>query len=178
MNTSTEGVTLNAVFISDILRNYDEAEYKELYAIAKGYDLSKPDNLIPMQVYNDLSGWIEKALGKFNLIRVGRNIGETVYQAFMQFNMINDKSTPSDIMKALQIAASTMIQDPEGRGWEILTDEPKKIVMRRTQSFNNQLQLGLLDGLVRKSKASGVKVEFCKEIDLGDEFDEYEITWL
>ncbi len=81
-------------------------------------------------------------------------------------------------MKALKIAASTMIQDPEGRGWEIITDEPKRIVMRRTQTFNKQMQLGLLDGLARKSQASGIKVDFSKEIQLGDEFDEYEMTWL
>lgn len=178
MNLSIEGVTLNAAFINDILGYYDKDEYKALHAIADGYDLSKPDNRVPMKVYNDLCNWIENGLGKFNLIRVGRKIGETVYQVFLQFNMINENATPSDIMKALKIAASTMIQDPEGRGWEIITDEPKKIVMRRTQTFNNQLQLGLLDGLARKSIAAGIKVDFCKEIELGDEFDEYEITWL
>lgn len=178
MNLSIEGVTLNAAFINDVLNYYDKDEYKDLYAIADGYDLSSPDNRIPMKVYNDLCNWIEKALGKFNLIRVGRQIGETVYQVFLQYNMINENATPSDIMKALKIAASTMIQDPEGRGWEITTDEPKRIVMRRTQTFNNQMQLGLLDGLARKSQESGIKVDFSKEIQLGDEFDEYEITWL
>jgi len=178
MNLSTDGVTLNAAFINDILGYYEKDEYKSLHAIAEGHDLSQPDNRVPMKVYNDLCDWIENGLGKFNLIRVGRKIGETVYQIFLQFNMIDEKSTPSDIMKALKIAASTMIQDPEGRGWEIITDEPKRIVMRRTQSFNNQLQLGLLDGLARKAKVSGIKVDFCKEINLGDEYDEYEITWL
>lgn len=178
MNISFEGVTLNAAFINDILGYYDKDEYKELHSLAAGYDLSQPDNHIPMKVYNDLCSWIEKALGKFNLIRVGRKIGETVYQVFVQFNMIGENATPSDIMKALKIAASTMIQDPEGRGWEIIADEPKRIIMRRTQTFNNQMQLGLLDGLSRKSNASGVKVDFCKEIALGDEFDEYEISWL
>jgi hypothetical protein len=178
MNLSTDGVTLNAAFINDILGYYAKDEYKELHSIANGYDLSSSDNHIPMKVYNDLCDWIEKSLGKFNLILVGRKIGETVYQIFLQFNMISENATPSDIMKALKIAASTMIQDPEGRGWEIIFDEPKRIVMRRTQTFNNQLQLGLLDGLARKSKVSGIKVDFCKEIELGDEHDEYEITWL
>jgi hypothetical protein len=178
MNLSTDGVTLNAAFINDILENYPKDEYTELHKIASGYDLSSPDNHIPMKVYNDLCDWIQKALGKFNLIRVGRKIGETVYQVFLQFNMISENATPSDIMKALKLAASTMIQDPEGRGWDIISDEPKRIVMRRTQTFNNQLQLGLLDGLVRKSKVSGIKVGFSKEIDLGDKHDEYEITWL
>ncbi|MCX2745694.1 hypothetical protein OO013_17560 [Mangrovivirga sp. M17] len=175
MNNSTEGVTLDAVFINDVLSNYDKSKYPELYQIVDGVELK---GNVPMDLYNDLCMWIEQNLGKFNLIKVGRTIGETVYTQFLKNDLINADSKPIDIIKALKLVASQMIQDPQGRGWEIVSDEPKKIVVRRTQTFNGKLQLGLLDGLVRKSKATGVRVDFTKEVELGDEFDEYQISWL
>ncbi|NMM50655.1 hypothetical protein [Marinigracilibium pacificum] len=175
MDNSTEGVTLNSVFINDVLSNYDKSKYPELYRIVDGVKL---EGNVSMDIYNDLCMWIERNLGKFNLIKVGRTIGETVHGQFMRNNLINADSKPIDIVKALKLVASQMIQDPKGRGWDIISDESKKIVVRRTQTFNGKLQLGLLDGLVRKSKVTGVRVDFVKEVELGDEFDEYQITWL
>lgn len=55
-------------------------------------------------------------------------------------------------MEALRLSATQTIQDPKCREWEILIDELKKNVM-----------LGLLDGLVRKSKVAGVKIDFYKK---------------
>lgn len=169
---------MNAVFVSNILENYDESDYPALFDIAKGYDLSDPNAKVPMELYNELCDWIERKLGKFNLIKVGRTIGRTVFDAFLQFGMIKEGAKPIDIMQALKVAADTMIQDPEKRGWEILSSEPKKIIMRRTQSFNGKLQIGLIDGLVRKSGVMGLKVDFYKEVEVGDPYDEYIITWL
>ena len=97
----------------------------------------------------------------------------TVYQVFIQYQMIQADAQPIDVLKALQTAAATMIQDPEGRGWVIVANEPQRIVMRRTQTFNSQLQLGLLDGLVRKTGKRKVEVTYLKEVQAGDDFDEY-----
>ena len=177
MNNSTEGVTLNAVFINDILGFYDKKEYPELYRLVRDVDLSAPDNKVPIDVYNKLCDWIEENLGKFNLIKVGRKIGETVYQVFIQYQMIQADAQPIDVLKALQTVAATMIQDPEGRGWVIVANEPQRIVMRRTQTFNSQLQLGLLDGLVRKTGKRKVEVTYFKEVQAGADFDEYQISW-
>jgi len=50
--------------------------------------------------------------------------------------------------------------------------------MRKTQTFNTTLQIGLLDGLIRKSGVFGVQVILQKEVKLGAEFDEYMISWM
>lgn len=180
MDNSTENVTLFAVFINDILENYedDKDDYQELFEMTKEYDISEAFNKVPIQLYNDMCQWIEDNLGKFNLIKVGRTIGETVYQAFLDNNLINEDTNPQEIVQALKKVADEMIQDPKNRGWEILELEEKSILMKRTQTFNSKLQLGLLDGLVRKTGVFGVKVDYVKSIENGDEFDEYLITWI
>lgn len=179
MDNSTENVTLFAVFINDILRNYEDkkSDYDELFAMAKDYNLSDPYNKVPITLYNNLCEWIEDNLGKFNLIRVGRNVGETVYDVLLQNEAINEKSTPLEIMQALKKAAEDMVQDDKRRGWEILEYTEKSILMRRTQTFNSKLQIGLLDGLIRKTKQAGIKIEYAQSIEEGGEFDDYLVTW-
>jgi hypothetical protein len=180
MDHSTEGVTLIAAFVSDILGNYQQKkqEYKGLFAISQEYDLTNPMGKVPMQVYNDSCTWIEKELGKFNLIRVGRTVGETAFASMKGNGLVSDKSTPLQAMQALAKVAQMLIYDPKKRGWEIVSSEKNAIVMRRTQTFNRQLQLGLLDAIVRKTGAGNVRVDFSKSIEAGDEFDEYLISWL
>ncbi|MCC5920241.1 MAG: hypothetical protein LAT68_08555 [Cyclobacteriaceae bacterium] len=180
MNTSTEGVTLNAAFLNDVLNLYDgkPSEMRVLQNMCADHDLSKPDNKVPMKVYNEMCDWIEKEIGPINTKKLGRKIGNTAYGAMVQFGMIDPQPKPEEIMKALAQVASTMIQDPEGRGWEIVSSGNKEIIMRRTQTFNSTLQFGLLDELMRKTTASMPKVEFVKEVAKGDEFDEYKITWI
>ncbi|MCC5943371.1 MAG: hypothetical protein JJT94_00435 [Bernardetiaceae bacterium] len=180
MNHSVENVTLYAVFIQDVLRNYEDKqeEYAELFAMTAGYPIDEPFAKVPMKLYNDMCTWIEVNLGRFNLIRIGRNIGETVHQNLVAQDLIQQATEPLGVMQCLVIAASQMIQDPEGRGWEIVSHDSKSIVMRRTQTFNSILQLGLLDGLIRKTGVSGVKVDYIKKETEGAEFDEYLITWL
>jgi len=179
MDNSTEGVTLYAIFINDVLKNYeaDKDQYQELFELTQGYDLSEPFNTIPIQLYNDMCEWIQTELGKFNLIRVGRNIGETVYDTMQTNNMISADSTPVTIIETLAAVASQMIQDPKGRGWEILEKANESILLKRTQTFNSLLQFGLLDGLVRKAGVTNVKVEYKKEVAKGDDFDEYLVSW-
>lgn len=180
MDKSTDNVTIFADVIDDILKNYQDKkqEYKELFDLATGYDITKPTNKVPFQVYIKMCDWIEHKLGKFNLIRIGRNIGESTYEMMLSKKMIPVKCAPLDVMKALTLTAQMGVQDPKKRGWEIVSHTEKSIVMRKTQNFNSVLQIGLLDGLIRKSSAHGVKVEFKQEVIKGDEFDDYLITWL
>jgi len=180
MDKSTENVTIYADVVDDVLKNYLDKrnEYKELFDMANGYDISKPTNKIPIQVYLNMCDWIEKKLGKFNLIRIGRNIGESTYETMLSKKMIVGKCPPLEVMKALIITAHLGVQDPKKRGWEIVSSTEKSIIMRKTQNFNTVLQLGLLDGLIRKSGVVGVNVSLDKEISKGAEYDEYLITWL
>jgi len=180
MDKSIDNVTIYADVIEDMLKNYQDKkqEYKELFDIASGYDFSKSLNKIPLQVYVNMCDWIEHKLGKFNLIRIGRNIGESTYETMIDKKMIVGKCPPLDVMKALIITAQLGVQDPKKRGWEIVSSTEKSIVMRKTQNFNKVMQLGLLDGLVRKSGVVGVNVSLDKEVSKGSDYDEYLITWL
>ncbi len=179
MDNSTENVTLYAAFVTDILKNYEgkKDDYKGLFDMVKSYDLTDPFGKVPIQLYNDMCAWIESELGKFNLIRVGRNVGETAFAGMVANGLLKEISTPLQVMEALVAVAAAMIQDPKGRGWKILNSTKNSITMLRTQTFNRQLQLGLLDGLVKKAGVKGVKVDFSKSVEDGSEFDEYFITW-
>jgi hypothetical protein len=146
--------------------------------MADTVDLSEPFNKVPIQVYNDMCAWIEMELGKFNLVRVGRKIGETVYQGMIDNGLIKSGATPLQVMESLVIVANEVIQDPEKRGWEIVKHAKNNIIMRRTQTFNRNLQFGLLDGMIRKSGVGGVNVDYVNSIESGAPYDEYLITWV
>ena len=64
MDSSVENVTLYAWAIIDILKNYQDKknDYWELFEMAKGLDLSKPNNKVPIQVYIDMCDWIDHKL--------------------------------------------------------------------------------------------------------------------
>jgi len=180
MDKSIDGVTIVAGAIEDVLKNYQDKkqDYKELFDLTAGFDLAKPTNKIPIDVYIKMCDWIENKLGKFNLIRIGRNIGTSTYDTMLTNNMIAGKSSPIEMMKALIITAHKGVQDPKNRGWEIVSHSDKSILMRKTQNFNAVMQVGLLDALVRKSGVSGVRVDLNKEVRNGADFDEYLISWL
>jgi hypothetical protein len=181
MNTSTEQVTLAAAFINDVLTIYKEKSQKDydiLLKMTEGLNLSNPMNMAPIEVYNKMCDWIETQVGQANARLVGRQIGRTAFEAMKSFKMVTDKSTPLETMKALATVASTMIKDPQGRGWEIVESAPKYITMKRTQTFNGTLQFGLLDEIIRKTGVMAPKVEYLKSVANGDEFDVYKISWL
>lgn len=180
MDCLIDKVTLDAWTISDILKNYQgkEVDYRELFDMAKGYDLSKPSNKVPIRLYVEMCSWIENKLGKFNLIKIGRNIGESTYKVMVSSNLANENSSPFEIMNALIVTAQKGVRDEQKRGWVVLNHDEQSILMRKTQVFNASIQLGMLDYLVRKSKVMGVKVNLVAEIAKGAEFDEYLITWL
>lgn len=181
MNNSTEGVTLYAGFISDLLRNYQGMENgvaEGLFKLAQGLDLSNPTTPVSMKTYNDMCDWIEKNLGPANLRKAGEAIGARAYQQMVQSKNITATSTPQEILQALKVVADFMIQDPLKRGWTVLETAEKRVVMRRTQTFHPILQEGLLRSLVSQStQAQMVKVKYLKSVRQGDEYDDYEITW-
>ncbi|MCU0393542.1 MAG: hypothetical protein MUE81_20700 [Thermoflexibacter sp.] len=180
MDNSTEGVTLLAVFINDVLVEIEKLniDRKSIQAILEGHDISNPYNHIPMIVYNNLCHWVETNLGENTIIQVGKNIGETVHKALIENGIIQENAKPLDIIEGLVIAAASMIQDNKERGWEIIKSSDKQLIMRRTQTFNSKLQIGLLEGLVSKCPSvSTVNVSYLKEVIKGDDFDEYLVKW-
>jgi len=179
MNNSTEGVTLAAAFVKDIIELYEgkESVQRDLKDMAIHLDLSDPMHFVPIETYNKMCNWIEEQIGTVNTKRLGRKIGNTAYQGMLANGFISSDADPSEMMQGLAKVASAMIKDPQGRGWEILEDKPKYIVMRRTQTFNSTLQFGLLDELIRKTKAISPKVEYVKSVEQGDDFDEYKVSW-
>ena len=181
MNHSTEGVTLYAGFLSDLLANYQQergaAYIQPLFAMVKDFDLSNPTALVPMSIYNAMCSWIEQHLGPANLRKAGEFIGVRAYDLMRQRRYITSKASPREILTGLQKVASESIQDPLGRGWEIVVLEDKRAVLRRTQTFHPVLQEGLLKALVKRSGQPTVMLRYLKSLAQGDEFDEYELRW-
>jgi len=179
MDTSTENVSICAVFVTDILSMYEDkkAEYPDLFSFAQGHDLSDPFDHVPMVVYNNICNWVEKNLGRASTKRLGREIGKTVFTTLQQNKLISANLHPHEIMEALAEVTSQMINDPQNRGWQILEKTDKSILMRRTLTFNSILQFGLLESLVFKSKVFSPLVELVKSVEKGDNYDEYLITW-
>jgi hypothetical protein len=180
MNNSTENVTLDAVFVNDILKIYQDRKeplYQPLLKMAQAYDLSDPSAKIPIQLYNDMCSWLERELGPANLRRVGMQIGETVYEVLKNSGSLSANPEPIELINGLVYSASIMIQDPEKRGWVVIESKPNVIILRRTQTFNSILQIGLLRGLVQKTGVKMVEVEYIKSVAKGDEYDDYLITW-
>lgn len=180
MDNTTENVTLIAAFINDVLSLYQGKPRFEdkLKGFTVGHDLSDPMGQVPMQVYNDMCDWIESEIGVINTKKVGRKIGDTAHASMMQMSLVKEDSTPQEMMEALKQVAEMVIQDPKKRGWEIIEKEEKKLVMRRTQTFNSTLQFGVLTGLMKKTKSVGVNISYLKSVENGDEFDDYQITWM
>lgn len=180
MDNSTEGVTLLALFINDVLTEVEKlkADRNAYQFILQGYNISNPYDYVPITVYNELCTWVEANLGEKAIIQVGKNIGESVYKALIENGVINVASKPIEIIDGLVIAASSMIKDDKERGWEVINTSTNSIQMRRTQTFNSKLQFGLLEGLISKCPfVKSVNLSYVTEIQKGDMFDEYLITW-
>lgn len=180
MNTSTTGVTLAAAFVNDVLELFEgnSADTQALKEMSSGLDLSDPNNQVSMEVYNEMCDYIEKQIGPANTKKLGRKIGNTAFNAMVHFNIIGSNPTPEEAMKGLATVAGTMIQDPLKRGWEILSTSDTEIIMRRTQTFNSILQLGLLLEIINKTDVKFPSVDYSKSVADGDEFDEYRISWV
>jgi hypothetical protein len=179
MDDSSDGVTLFAGFISDLLESYVGNPYATgLFAIADGVDLGKPTSLVPMRAFNEMCDWIVRELGFCSLRKAGENLGRRVFDHMAAQGVVGPSSTPNEILTALKIGADTMIQDPKHRGWTILVNEPGRMVVRRTQSFHPILQEGLLKSLAERSnRIVYATVRYLHSVARGDAFDDYEVSW-
>jgi len=179
MDNSEEDVTLLTIFVLDILTAVkDQINNTEFFEIYQEYDLSNPYEFLPITVYNNMCTWIEQNMEESYIIKIGNNIGESVYASLTENGIISETSTPSVIMDGLIVAASAMIDDPKDRGWETIDSSSTFILMKRTQTFNSKLQFGLLQGLIEKCPTvENVEVKYVKEVNNGYEFDEYLISW-
>ncbi len=181
MDTSTRGVTLYCGFLSDLLGCYEKNRCtfgQGLFEMTEGLDLSRPTRPVPMQLYNDMCRWIEDHLGVASLRRAGAATGARVYHQMVTSGVVSAESTPLQIMEALKTVATVMIQDPEGRGWEIDRHARGYIWMQRTQTFNCILQEGLLRALVERSGVAAVSAQHTACTRQGADFCEYVITWM
>lgn len=178
MDESTRGVTLNTGFVFDVLREYEDSRriLKPLFDFAADLDPSTPEAVCPIDVYNDACTWIEKNVGESSIRNAGRAIAERIYANIT--NGGRNPKTPVEVMQALRYAADTMIQDPKKRGWVIVEDQPGRILMRRTQTFNCIMQEGLLLRLVELTRVTMPAVKHTSCTRRGDAFCEYDLTWL
>jgi predicted hydrocarbon binding protein len=180
MNESTDGVVLQAGFIFDLLASYDASRENfsaPLFEMATDLDPKQPAAMVPISLYNEMCNWIETNLGSSNLRRAGELIGDRAYAQMVSDPSMDSSPGPLEMMNQLVKVASDMIQDPLGRGWEILEAIPGSIVMRRTQSFNCILQEGLLQSLVQRCNVTLVSVQQITCVRDGAEFCDFGVTW-
>ncbi len=179
MDLSTEGVTLYAVFITDVLKEFDaqDAKNTDLFEMTEDYELDDPYISVPIELYNNMCDWVYKHYGKEKLLEIGKNVGQTAYGSLIENNIIQTDASPVEVIEGLAIAASSLIQDKKNRGWEILASTDNSISLRRTQTFNRTLQFGLLKSIIAQSGVKHIAIQYTADVTKGDEFDEYEITW-
>ncbi len=179
MDLSTENVTLYAVFITDVLKEFDAQDTKNqgLFEMVEDYELDDPYIPVPIELYNNMCDWVYKYHGKEKLLDVGKNVGQTAYGSLIENHIIQADASPTEIIEGLAIAAGSLIQDEKNRGWEILASTDHSISLRRTQTFNRTLQFGLLKSIIAQSDVKHIAIRYTAEVTAGGEFDEYEITW-
>lgn len=179
MNNSTDGVTLDAGFVLDLLGLYEgNPVARELFAMADAVPRDNPTARVPMQLYNDMCAWIERKLGPANLRKAGETMGARVYDKVVADGRLSSAPTPIELLRELARTARVLIRDPLGRGWELLDEAPDRAVLRRTQTFHPVLQEGLLKALVARSGRPLPRVRYLRSVKDGAEYDEYEVTWM
>ena len=178
MDESTEGVTLYAAFVLDIVAMYDGlgSVAQPLREMAAGLDPNAPRDLIPMALYHRVCTWVEQVFGEAGIRDAGKRIGERSYKTILE-RTGKASLKPNEILRELQRSARISIQDTSGRGWDILADGPQRVVMRRTQTFNCLLQEGLLLAILEKTGVQRPKVAQINCTRGGDEFCDYAISW-
>ena len=80
MNNSTEGVTLLAGFIFDVLGVYEDRRnvFTKLFEKTDHLDPANPAALVPIELYNEICDWIEAKIGPNSVRKAGVSIGERV----------------------------------------------------------------------------------------------------
>lgn len=179
MNTSTEGVTLMAAFISGIIETLKHLgeDTTELEKMVTNINLENPFDFVPIEHYNKVCNWVENHLGKEKTIEAGFFVGKTAFDSLVENGVIEESSSPFEILRGIDVAAGSMVDDPEGRGIEIIEEGENHAIMRRTQTFNGTLQIGVLQGILSKSILKNVTVGYLEEVAKGAEFDIYKVEW-
>ncbi len=179
MDSSTQGVTLLTGFVHDILAEYQHMRRVcgPAFDLAKGVDKMPSDAWCSIDIYNDICTWIEDNIGAMSIRQAGVAIGKRIAENIVVNGKMTEP-TPIKMMEALKWAASVMIRDPKGRGWEIVSSNDHSVTMRRTQTFNCMMQDGLLVSLVERTGVEGSDVEHYNCTKRNDEFCEYRVTWL
>jgi hypothetical protein len=179
VNQSTDGVTLDAGFVSDLISLYEGKPLaRELVAMASDLDLADGGARVPIQRYNDMCAWIEQKLGPANLRKAGETMGARVHDHVVASGRLSTDPTPIELLRELVRSTRKLILDPQGRGWELLEEGSGRAVMRRTQTFHPVLQEGLLRALVARSGRPMTRVRYLQSVAAGAEFDDYEVTWM
>ncbi len=179
MDESTEDVTIMTGFVFDVLAEYQNVRRLcgPAFELAAGLDPSRLDAWCPMQLYNDICSWIESSVGSSSIRRAGAAIGSRIHRRAVASQQAATHD-PLAMMEGLRTAAATMIRDPQGRGFEIRGRDPKRIELRRTQTFNCLLQEGLLLALVERTGVLMPSVRQIRCTRQNDDFCDYEIRWL
>lgn len=179
MNTSTDGVTLDAGFVADLISLYEGKPLaRDLVAMAADIDLAGSGARVPIRRYNEMCAWIERKLGPANLRRAGETMGARVYEHVVASGRLSSEPTPVELLRELVRSTRQLIHDPEKRGWELLEEGAGRAVMRRTQTFHPVLQEGLLKALVARSGRPMARVRYLQSVAEGAEYDDYEVTWM
>lgn len=179
MDDSVEDVTLLTGFVFDVLKEYENVRRlcAPAFELARNLDPHQPRARCPITVYNNVCDWIETNVGTASIRNAGRAIGKRAYSSMVDAGKLFDPK-PQEVMEALVWAADTMIHDPKRRGWLILECTERKIIMRRTQTFNCILQEGLLLSLVERTGVLMPSVKHVRCTRIGDPYCEYVVSWL
>ena len=166
-------------FVFDVLSEYQGMRKvcRPAFEMASDLDHQRPDEFVPIAIYNEICGWIEENIGAASIRTAGRAIGERAY-AQMAPAVKDEKVSPLAILRELQRVASLVIRDPKRRGWEIVKHGDDFVRMRRTQTFNCTLQEGLLLSLVERTGVLMPAVNHSRCTRQGDDYCEYAVTWL
>jgi hypothetical protein len=176
MNESTEGVTILTGFVFEVLAEYSSARKlcAPAFALADELDPARLDAWCDIALFNDVCGWIEEHVGASSIRRTGAAVGGRLYD----HGLAPAAAEPLAVMEAVSGAARTLIRDPEGRGFEIRSHLPKRIEMRRTQTFNCVLQEGVLLALVERTGVVMPSVRQIRCTRHNHEYCDYEVRWL
>ena len=180
MDSSEDGVTLLSGFIFDVLSEYESMRHGKcapVFKLVEGLNPEKPDEWVPMSTYNGVCNWIEENIGVASIQDAGRAIGSRAFDRMVQDGVVKLEPSPQEILEGLKYAADVMIRDPKKRGWELRDIGAERITMRRTQTFNCQLQDGLLFSLLDRTKVLHARVQHAACTREGAEYCDYVCTW-
>lgn len=173
-----DDVTLPAGLVLDLV---DECRHlgavaKPLLRMTNSLSAEHPLDRCSIDLFNDVSDWIERELGMTSVRLAGRQIGHR-YFAAMHTLGLPEKPGTLELMRKLESASRTVIDDPEQLGWDLIRHDQTSAVMRNTLDTNCVLSEGLLLALMERTEVTGCQVKQVTCTRHGDEHCDYEISW-